>query len=53
VADPGEKIDELADEMATGRSERTPFLVLGSVYLTLLAAFVVICAIAFAAYLLA
>ena len=53
MADPGDKVEELADEMATGRSERTPFLVLGSVYLTILGVFLVIGTIAFVAYLLA
>jgi len=53
MADPVEKTTELADEVTEGRSERTPWLALSGVHLVVLAGFLVVFAIAFAAYLIA
>jgi len=53
MADPVEKTTELADEVTEGRSERTPWLALSGVHLFLLPLFLVVFAIAFAAYLIA
>jgi hypothetical protein len=53
VDDPTEKPQELVEEAERGRSERTPWLVLGGVHLLVGALVVVVLAIAFAAYLLA
>jgi hypothetical protein len=53
MADPIEKTEELAEEAEAGRSERTPWLVLGGVQIAVGALVVVVLAIALAAYLLA
>jgi hypothetical protein len=45
-----EKSDEVVRETARGRSERTPFLALGAVQLTIAAAVAVILAIVLVAY---
>jgi len=34
VPDPVEKVEELAEEAAEGKSERTPWLVMGGVHVT-------------------
>jgi hypothetical protein len=53
MADPVEKTEDLVGEAERGRSERTPWLVLGGVHLVVAALVIVVLAIAFAAYLLA
>ena len=53
MPDPIEKTEELAAEAERGRSERTPWLVLGGVYLAVAALVGVVLAIVFAVYLLA
>ena len=53
MADPVEKVEELAGEAERGKSERTPWLVLGGVHIAVAALVAVVLAIAFVAYLLA
>ena len=53
MADPIEKTEDLAAEAERGRSDRTPWLVLGGVNLAVAALVVLVLALAFAAYLLA
>ena len=53
MADPIEKTEELAAEAESGRSERTPWLVLGGVHAIVAALVGVVLAIVFAVYLLA
>jgi len=53
MADPIEKTEDLAVEAEQGRSERTPWLVLGGVHVAVGALVLLVLAIAFAAYLLA
>jgi hypothetical protein len=53
MADPVEKSSELVAEAERGRSERTPWLVLGGVHLAVAALVAVVLAIAFTVYLLA
>ncbi len=53
MADPIEKTEELASEAERGKSERTPWLVLGGVQLAVAALVALVLAIAFGAYLLA
>ena len=53
MADPVQKTEELAEEAAEGRSERTPWIALSGVHLAVLALFLVVFAIAFTAYLIA
>ena len=53
MANPIEKTEDLAAEAEQGRSERTPWLVLGGVNLAVAALVVLVLALAFAAYLLA
>lgn len=53
MADPIEKTEELATEAERGRSERTPWLVLGGVQLAVAVLVAVVLAIAFTVYLLA
>ena len=53
MADPIEKTEDLAAEAERGRSERTPWLVLGGVKSPSLALVAVVLAIAFTVYLLA
>jgi hypothetical protein len=53
MADPIQKTDDLVSEAEQGRSERTPWLVLGGVHIAVAALVAVVLAIAFTAYLLA
>ncbi len=53
MANPIEKTEDLAAEAERGRSDRTPWLVLGGVNLAVAALVVLVLALAFAAYLLA
>ena len=53
MADPIEKTEDLAAEAERGKSERTPWLVLGGVQIAIGALVVLVLALAFAAYLLA
>ncbi len=53
MADPIEKTGDLAEEAERGRSERTPWLVLGGVHIAVAALVAVVLAIAFTVYLLA
>jgi len=53
VADPKEKTEELVAEAERGRSERTPWLVLGGVHVVVIAVVAVVLAIVFTVYLLA
>jgi hypothetical protein len=53
MANPIEKTEDLATEAEQGRSERTPWLVLGGVNLAVAALVGLVLVIAFAAYLLA
>ena len=53
MADPLEKAEELATEAERGKSERTPWLVLGGVHLVVAAVVAVVLAIVFTVYLLA
>jgi len=48
-----EQPEDLVEETAEGRSERTPWLALGAVHLVVGAIVLVVLAIAFTAYLLA
>jgi ABC-type phosphate transport system auxiliary subunit len=53
MADPIEKTEQLAGEAEAGRSERTPWLVLGGVQVAVAMLVGLVLVIAFAAYLLA
>lgn len=53
MADPVEKAEDLTVEAERGRSERTPWLVLGGVHMMVAALVVVVLAIVFTVYLLA
>lgn len=53
MADPVEKVDDLAVEAERGKSERTPWLVLGGVHVIVAALVGVVLAIVFTVYLLA
>ena len=53
MADPKEKTEELVAEAERGRSERTPWLVLGGVHVVVIAVVAVVLAIVFTVYLLA
>ena len=53
MADPIEKSEDLVAEAERGRSERTPWLVLGGVQIAVAALVVLVLVIAFTAYLLA
>jgi len=53
VTDPLEKKGDIVQEAERGRSERTPWLVLGGVHLAVAALVAVVLAIAFTVYLLA
>ena len=53
MADPIEKTEEVAVEAERGQSERTPWLVLGGVYVAVAALVGVVLAIAFTVYLIA
>jgi hypothetical protein len=53
MADPVDKVEELAVEADRGRSERTPWLVWGGMHVIVGALVAVVLLIAFTAYLLA
>jgi hypothetical protein len=53
MADPVEKTENLAAEAERGRSERTPWLVLGGVHLAVAALVALVLAVVVAVYLLA
>ena len=53
MADPIEKTEDLVAEAEQGRSERTPWLVLGGVQIAVAALVAVVLAIAFTVYLAA
>ena len=53
MADPVEKTENLAAEAERGRSERTPWLVLGGVHLAVAALVTLVLAVVVAVYLLA
>ena len=53
MADPVEKTEDLAAEAERGRSERTPWLVLGGVHLAVAALVALVLAVVVAVYLLA
>jgi hypothetical protein len=53
MPDPIEKTEDLAVEAERGKSERTPWLVLGGVHIAVAAVVVVVLAIVFTVYLLA
>ena len=53
MADPIQKTEDIVTEAEQGRSDRTPWLVLGGVNLAVAALVVLVLALAFAAYLLA
>ena len=53
MSDPIEKTEELAAEAERGRSERTPWLVLGGVHIAVAVLVAVVLAIVFTVYLLA
>jgi len=53
MADPIEKTEDLVAEAEQGRSERTPWLVLGGVQIAVIALVAVVLAIAFTVYLAA
>ena len=53
MADPVEKTENLAAEAERGRSERTPWLVLGGVHLAVVALVALVLAVVVAVYLLA
>ena len=53
MTDPIEKVEDLSAEAERGRSERTPWLLLGGVHVIVAALVGVVLAIVFAVYLLA
>jgi hypothetical protein len=53
MADPIEKVEDVAVEAERGQSERTPWLVLGGVHVAVALLVAVVLAIAFTVYLLA
>ena len=53
MTDPKEKTEELLAEAERGRSERTPWLILGGVHLVVIAIVAVVLGIVFTVYLLA
>lgn len=53
MTDPIEKVEDLAAEAERGKSERTPWLVLGGVHMVVVAVVGVVLAIVFTVYLLA
>ena len=53
MSEPLDKAEDLVGEAEQGRSERTPWLVLGGVHLAVAALVVVVLAIVFTVYLLA
>jgi len=53
VADPIEKTEDLVTEAEQGRSERTPWLVLGGVQIAVAVLVAVVLALAFTVYLVA
>jgi hypothetical protein len=53
MAEPVEKVEDLAGEAERGKSERTPWLVLGGVHLAVAGMVAAVLAIVFTVYLLA
>ncbi len=53
MTDPVEKVEDLAGEAERGKSERTPWLVLGGVHMIVVGLVGVVLAIVFTVYLLA
>ena len=53
MPDPVEKVEELAAEAERGKSQRTPWLVLGGVNIAVAALVAVVLALVFTVYLLA
>ena len=53
MTDPIEKVEDIAAEAERGKSERTPWLVLGGVHMVVVALVGVVLAIVFTVYLLA
>lgn len=53
MADPIEKAEDLVGEAERGKSERTPWLVLGGVHMVVVAIVGVVLAIVFTVYLIA
>ena len=53
MTDPKEKTEELLAEAERGRSERTPWLILGGVHVVVIAIVAVVLGIVFTVYLLA
>ena len=53
MADPTENTEDLVEEAQRGRSERTPWLVLGGVHVIVGALVAVVLLLAFVAYLIA
>jgi glutamate/tyrosine decarboxylase-like PLP-dependent enzyme len=53
MTDPIEKVEDVVAEAERGRSERTPWLVLGGVHVVVAAAVGIVLAIVFTVYLLA
>ena len=53
MADPVDKAEDLAAEAERGRSERTPWLVLGGVHVAVAALVAIVLALVVAVYLLA
>lgn len=53
MTDPKEKTEELLAEAERGRSERTPWLILGGVHIVVIAIVAVVLAVVFTVYLLA
>jgi hypothetical protein len=53
MTDPKEKTEDLLREAERGRSERTPWLILGGVHVVVIAIVAVVLALVFTVYLLA
>jgi hypothetical protein len=53
MTDPVEKVEELAGEAERGKSERTPWIVLGGVQIVVAVVVAVVLALVFTVYLLA
>jgi hypothetical protein len=53
MTDPTDKTEDLLKEAERGRSERTPWLILGGVHVVVIAIVAVVLAIVFSVYLLA
>ena len=53
MADPKEKTEDLLREAERGRSERTPWLILGGIHVVVIAIVALVLALVFTVYLLA